>query len=104
MSDMWEGVETVQGRRVDGVGTLSMMPGDYKLTTSGAVWFVTPTGRIGHVTPGIWTITVHEDESITIMPSIRVFLPAQDDPPCAEQILYHGYLQRGVWSACNDSP
>jgi len=69
-----------------------MEPGDYALTESGLVWIRDPRGDVGHV-DNKWTITVEEDGTITIDPSI--WTNKHGTPPG-----WHGYLQHGVWNEC----
>lgn len=92
----------MQGRRRDGVETISLADGEYKRTASGQVWFRTPNGYLGHVVPHVWAIREEPDGSITVSPSIRMSLPEHADRPM--KILFHGYLIRGVWTMCADSP
>lgn len=83
---------------------MSLMASDYKLTHNGNVWFKTPNGHIGHVTPDIWTITEEPDGTITVSPSIKMSTTVPDGEQSREQLLFHGYLTKGVWSFCDDSP
>lgn len=53
----------------------------------------TPNGHLA----GFWghKVVEHEDGTITVSPSIRVFLPATDE--ISQRELWHGYLERGIW-------
>lgn len=75
----------MQGRRVSGVVELKQ-PGDYCVMRSGALWVVLPSGVHGRVDPEDWTITEHEDGTVSVSPSIH-------DAPDG----WHGFLERGVW-------
>jgi hypothetical protein len=76
----------LQGRRVERVGDLEK-PGDYTVTSTGsALWFILPDGTRGRVDTDDWTITEHEDKTVTVQPSIH-------DAPHG----WHGFLERGVW-------
>ncbi len=78
-------------RRPDGTQPHEMEPGDYALSESGnVVWIRDPRGDIGHVNEK-WTITVEDDETITVDPSI--WSNKNGTPPG-----WHGFLQRGVWN------
>lgn len=92
---------TMQGTRRDAGELHAQAPGEYAVISAelqpefadcaGEVWFVTPNGHHGRVTPKIWSITVHEDGTVTVSPSIRVS-GGRDGGE-----LWHGYLERGVW-------
>ncbi len=54
-------------------------------------WFCkTPNGLIGNLAGH--SITVHEDETITVAPSILVKEHTGET--------WHGYLEHGVWREC----
>lgn len=78
---------TMQGhRRPDGTPVHELQPGEYALSTGGGrVWLCLPSGQFGQV-DSKWTITVEDDETITVSPSIF-------DSPDG----WHGYLEHGVW-------
>lgn len=77
------------GRRVpDGDGCPPLAPGDYGRHEAGFWVVCTPNGHAGNLSKH--TVTEHEDGTITVAPSILV----SDDTG----ELYHGFLQRGVWS------
>ncbi len=82
---------TMQGRRLsDETSPADMEPGDYLLR--GERWFVRLPSGYGPVSldhsanGGAWSITEHDDGTITASPSIF-------DAPDG----WHGYLERGVW-------
>lgn len=82
------------GRRLpDGdIHEATLAPGDYMYDPQHQVWWIRPPrGRMGHLTTGPdgWTITEHEDRTITAAPSI------DNDLHSPER--WHGYLERGVW-------
>jgi len=81
----------MNGRRVHFTkGNITLHEGDYgKDPEQPNVWWVRPprghTGMIRHE-PGVhWTITEHEDGTITASPSINMVG------------VWHGYLEHGVW-------
>ena len=76
--------DTMQGRRrPDGTDVSELEAGDY--VKRGSIWWVClPNGVPGRLNDG-WTVEEHEDETITVSPSI-------DDPGG-----WHGFLERGVW-------
>lgn len=80
----------MKGRRNDVLPHL-MEPGDYghaRPDSKGAMWFCcTPSGDHGNLM--LHTVTEHEDKTITVSPSIRIFDGEGDR--------WHGYLERGVW-------
>lgn len=82
--------DVTQGRRrPDGTLPHELAAGEYALANEYAqtVWVCSPDGEPGHVTAPIWTVEVHDDETVTIDPSIWWNKPDG----------WHGYLQRGVW-------
>jgi hypothetical protein len=88
------GVNDMQGRRVypkdDGV--LYLQEGDYGLDTRDNYWYGRPPGH--HA--GSFKqheIVEHDDGTITVSPSI--LLTDYDDS--GEKVIWHGYLERGVW-------
>lgn len=53
-------------------------------------WMVnTPNGHLGMINTKKWTIIEHEDGTITVSPSISV--------RNADQELWHGFLEAGIW-------
>lgn len=62
-------------------------PGDYYKRSDGSWFVMSPSGESGGVDPKRWTITEHEDRTITVHPSIWF------DKPNG----WHGFLERGVW-------
>lgn len=55
-----------------------------------------PNGHVGNLVNH--QVTEHEDGTITVSPSIRIYLPKTEERP--EKELWHGYLERGVWRSC----
>lgn len=84
--------DVTQGvRRPDGTEAHELVAGEYALAPSGhAVILCNPDGHHGHVYDSLWSITVEEDQTITVNPSI--WWDKDATPPG-----WHGYLQRGVW-------
>lgn len=78
------------GRRIKsaddpyGENIASLNPGDY-----GLYYIVTPNGLLGNISKH--KVSVHEDGTITVSPSILVRMGEQS---------WHGYLERGVWREC----
>ena len=70
-----------------------VQPGDYWKNSSDGTWFVSAPngggfdGDAGTVGPPTWTVTEHEDGTITVQPSIWFNKPHG----------WHGFLERGVW-------
>ena len=62
--------------------------GDYFRQRDGGWFVMAPSGEQGSVRAPGWTITEHEDRTITVDPSIWFN---------KERNGYHGYLERGVW-------
>lgn len=85
--------DTTQGRRVESKPWM-MEPGDYTVRCGKdgerIAWVVTPNG-LGPARLEGWTLTEHEDGTITTSPSILAH-PSSDTLPG-----WHGYLERGVW-------
>jgi hypothetical protein len=65
-------------------------PGDYG-RIDGKWWIRPPRGSMGLL--DLHTVTEHEDGTITVSPSI--LLESMDG-----NVLWHGYLERGVWREC----
>lgn len=95
------------GRRIDHPDVSSLdgvEPGDYWQTADGHWWVAGPVPRydghlclIADVTS--WTVTEHEDRTITVSPSIfwgRDGYPGSP-PEWAAAHTWHGFLERGVW-------
>lgn len=75
------------GRRLpDGWNYAESEPGDYWLTPKGWWELRDPNGALGRLGSG-HTVTVHDDGTITVSPSIL-----SPDPGG-----WHGWLERGVW-------
>jgi hypothetical protein len=80
--------DTMQGKRVDWPEGL-MNPGEY--AKHEGVWYaVTPNDHYANL--AAHSVTEHEDGTITVSPSIRVYDTERD--------LWHGFLERGVWRQC----
>jgi hypothetical protein len=62
-------------------------PGDYFKKSTGGWFVMSPSGESGRVVEPTWTITEHEDKTITVHPSIWFNSPHG----------WHGFLERGVW-------
>lgn len=72
-------------------------------------WIVeTPNGHGGSLANH--TIVEHPDGTITVSPSILIFILEGPPPPPGQpdtrprKELYHGYLEKGVWRDCRDPP
>lgn len=84
---MAAGDATPGRRRPDNAEPHELEPGDYSLTSKGdAVWICLPNGQHGRV-DSQWTITVEDDDTITVNPSILN----------RGEHEWHGYLEHGVW-------
>ena len=81
------------GRRIgpDENGSLPMLqPGDFWIYDG--IWHgITPNDYPCNL--GNHTVIEHEDNSITVSPSIRVSISNTED-------VWHGYLEQGVWKEC----
>lgn len=62
--------------------------GDYAKASDGTWWFRPPGGEFGHLSK--WTITEHEDGTITASPSILEYNTDMS-------VRCHGFLERGMW-------
>ena len=90
---MAAGRVTQGNRRPDGTPVHELEPGNYAFPTMGSLDILrlcNPDGAAGHVTGDRWLITVEDDETVTVTPSI--FWNAQEVPPG-----WHGFLERGIW-------
>lgn len=97
-------------RRPDGTDSRTLNPGEYtrEMSADGSPtdrWeFRVPncepskrwTHGFGGISSGKWAITEHEDESITVSPSID-YKEYEGDTIVHR---WHGYLERGVWREC----
>ena len=79
-------------RRADGTQPHELQPGEYALASEDAqvVWLCSPVGKAGHVSAPTWGITVEQDGTVTVSPSI--WWDAHESPPG-----WHGFLERGIW-------
>lgn len=88
--------DTMQGaRRPDGTQVHELAPGEYAFACEdpqpdAALWICVPSGDHGHIDPALWSVTVEEDATVTVSPSI--WSNKHASPPG-----WHGYLERGVW-------
>ena len=86
----------VKGKRVELIpqegGFQLLQPGEYGKWTDGEWYCETPNGHGGNLSAH--TITEHEDGTITVSHSIRVSMRNSEG---ADQELWHGFLERGVW-------
>jgi len=82
----------MEGRRLSDGDQLpsAVQPGDYWKDSHGWWYAETPKGVRSRL--GTHTVTMHEDGTITVSPSIL----AEADGQCS----WHGYLERGVWRPC----
>ncbi len=62
-------------------------PGDFWKDGYGFWWGCAPSG--GLVCLQKWTVTEHDDGTISASPSINILNPPHER--------WHGYLERGVW-------
>lgn len=94
--------DTMQGRRHD-VVPWKLEPGDYTVrvdagTGSRTAWVRLPNGNGPSLLNG-WSLTEHDDGTITVSPSIlaheRNGLDENDQPVTYPE--WHGFLERGVW-------
>lgn len=75
---------------------LESEPGDYAfviLNGERELWLRAPTGDIGRCN-STWTITEHDDRSVTVDPSILI--STRRGGETVE--LFHGYLRAGTWT------
>ncbi len=94
--------DTTQGRRLpDDASIADMEPGDYLLRSGRRmVWLRLPNGAQANLPVSestatdarTWFLVEHEDETLTLSPSIWL----HPSPP-ADPAGWHGYLERGVW-------
>lgn len=86
----------VVGRRLCcepfGHPSLSCEPGDYWESHEGWWYAITPNGLYANLKGH--AVTEHEDKTISVTPSIRV---RGHDAAGLKDVLWHGYLERGVW-------
>jgi hypothetical protein len=76
-------------RRPDKTEAHTLQPGEYVREAEG--WSICdPLGNIGGI-DSRWSITEHDDGTITVSPSIRQRGTYGE---------WHGYLERGVWREC----
>ena len=69
-------------------------PGDYWKDPNTDQWLVyCPQGGIGNVSKH--TVIEHEDNTITVSPSILLTYGPADE--AGNRKAWHGYLERGVW-------
>lgn len=81
-------------------GQIPWNPGEYSRHEGSWLAHAPIPDSRGHISDlSTWTVTEHEDGTITASPSIRVFaikrMPHAPDLP-----EWHGFLDRGVWREC----
>ena len=77
-----------EGKRISDV---SFAAGDYCKDPADGSWHCRPPkGPLGRLSSH--TVVEHEDETITVSPSILYAWENEDD-----LIIWHGYLEHGVW-------
>lgn len=86
--------QITQGRRRHDIDDHTDLPpdvqrGDY-WRWSDRWWCMTPSGFIGNLS--LHTVTVHDDQTITVSPSILV-----TEQIGGEKRAWHGFLEKGVW-------
>lgn len=90
----------MNGRRVELIpqpgGFQSLKPGEYGRWTDGSWYGCTPNDHGCNL--GAHQVIEHEDGTITVSPSIEVYLDAAYGR--ARKSLWHGFLERGVWREC----
>ena len=86
------------GRRLyaDAAGAIPQPePGDYWRWPNDHWSCVTPNGHGGNL--AAHDVVEHEDGTITVSPSILISEPVAEG---SSKVLWHGYLERGVWREC----
>jgi hypothetical protein len=90
----------MQGRRVELIpqegGFQALQPGEYGKWITGEWYACTPNDEGCNLS--FHQVTEHEDRTITVTPSILVSSGTRERGNYTE--LWHGYLQRGVWTPC----
>lgn len=77
----------------DFIWKIAKTPGSYG-TINGRDWFCsTPNGLLGNLSAH--EVVEHEDQTITVSPSILVTRGSRHGDPS-----WHGYLKHGIWSEC----
>jgi hypothetical protein len=84
-------------------GFQRLKPCEYGKWTDGTWHACTPNGHGCDL--GNHAVEEHPDGTITVSPSIRVFIhvgPPPATPPDNRpvKVLWHGHLARGVWTEC----
>lgn len=87
----------MQGRRVypkDDIEVVHMEPGDYGKDPRDGGWVcTTPNGHLGNLRGH--AVVEHEDNTITVSPSILVHFGT-----AGRNGSWHGYLEKGIWREC----
>lgn len=73
----------------DEEGPLCLRPGDY--TFWKGAWYAMPPNTDLHANLAKHEVTLHDDGTITVSPSILV---------SDHKSTWHGYLEKGVWREC----
>ena len=80
-------MQLMKGRRIPWPNGRLFMPGEYAQSPQGVWYGKTPNGHLGSFE--LHEVVEHEDETITVSPSILIKI--------GEQEVWHGYLERGTW-------
>lgn len=87
----------MEGRRVaDNTAPWELEAGDYCFRGDGEhrfLWVTLPDG-VGPCRLEGWSVTEHDDGTVTVSPSIL------DSDPRKNGNGWHGYLEHGVWRQC----
>lgn len=91
----------MQGTRVkDNTEPLELKPGEYTKSTNGDWWLFLPAigtynSSLARINSSVWSIIEHDDNTITVSPSIRQSTTRRDN----QQVeLWHGFLKHGEFT------
>jgi hypothetical protein len=84
-------------RKQDNFEPINLLPGEYTKHENGDWWLYLPgmgkyKDSLARINSNVWSIIEHEDNTITVNPSIR--------QSTKDRELWHGFLKSGIWSVC----
>jgi hypothetical protein len=88
---------TAPGKRVQVESAIELNPGEYWQDAEQRLWIMPPIPEppLGMLVPTVHTITQHEDGTISVHPSIKIWTTERTDP--GPRTLFHGWLRHGTW-------
>ncbi|PKN20418.1 MAG: hypothetical protein CVU71_01100 [Deltaproteobacteria bacterium HGW-Deltaproteobacteria-6] len=85
--------KTIQGTRLND-NCFPKERGEYSKQSDGTWLLCLPTGIHGQINNKTWKIVEHDNNTITVTPSILTTTTGHPE------LTWHGYLEAGIWREC----